>query len=124
MKQLVKKKKKQKFYKIYFQNVNFLSAEKFHEKCLHLLFGKYEIKVKLDLFLNFFIRACGGQVSWDKTICPGASYDVADQTITHQLVDRPTLHNMVVNRTYIQPQWVFDCINARQLLPVDKYLPG
>ena len=31
-------------------------------------------------------------------MCPGATYDVSDQTITHQIVDRPTLHNMVVNR--------------------------
>lgn len=75
-------------------------------------------------------------------MCPGATYDASDETITHQLVDRPKLNDMVVNRyvsvydrsvvscffryfrVYIQPQWVFDSINARQLLPADKYLPG
>ena len=27
-------------------------------------------------------------------------------------------------RSYIQPQWVFDCVNLRRLLPVDDYSPG
>jgi len=51
-------------------------------------------------------------------------FDVSDETITHQLADRPKLNDMVVNRVYIQPQWIFDSINARKLLPVDSYLPG
>lgn len=24
----------------------------------------------------------------------------------------------------MQPQWVFDCVNAKRILPIDDYLPG
>ena len=97
MKKILKKKKKQKFYKNYFPNANFSLVEKFHEKCLHLQFGKFCV-YNIDIIFILFISACGGNVSWDKTMCAGATYDVSDESITHQLVDRPKLNDMVVNR--------------------------
>lgn len=74
--------------------------------------------------LTFVIRACGGQVSWASTCQAGASYPETDESITHQIVDRDDLRKPYLSRTYIQPQWVFDSINARERKPVEKYFPG
>lgn len=43
-------------------------------------------------------RCFGGQVSWDKSLCIGATYDVSDPSITHQIVDRPQVEQQVVGR--------------------------
>jgi len=107
MRNIVERRKKLKLYKASFQNANFFISR----------------EIPREMFA-FAIRACGGNVSWDKTMCAGSTFDVSDETITHQLVDRPILTDMIVNRVYVQPQWVFDSINARKLLPVDNYLPG
>ncbi|XP_049808323.1 pescadillo homolog [Schistocerca nitens] len=74
--------------------------------------------------LVFIIRCFGGEVSWDKLSFVGATFDESDETITHQIVDRPSLEKQYISRYYIQPQWVFDSVNARQLLPVEKYFVG
>lgn len=74
--------------------------------------------------LVFIIRCFGGEVSFDKTISVGATFDEDDEKITHQIVDRPNISMQFLNRSYVQPQWVFDSVNARVLLPIDKYLPG
>ncbi|XP_068422972.1 pescadillo [Clinocottus analis] len=87
----------------------------------------------LKIFLNrevpreslaFLIRCFGGEVSWDKSVCIGSAYEVTDETITHQIVDRPNIDKQYINRYYIQPQWVFDCVNAKLLLPVEDYFLG
>lgn len=86
----------------------------------------------LNFFLNrevppealaFIIRSFGGDVSWDKSLCIGATYDVTDSCITHQIVDRPGQQTPIIGRYYVQPQWVFDCVNARLLLPMAEYFP-
>ncbi|KAF6082450.1 pescadillo ribosomal biogenesis factor 1 [Phyllostomus discolor] len=63
-------------------------------------------------------------LSWDKSVCIGATYDVSDSCVTHQIVDRPGQQMPVIGRYYVQPQWVFDSVNARLLLPVADYFPG
>ncbi|XP_069944132.1 pescadillo homolog [Cherax quadricarinatus] len=74
--------------------------------------------------LTFVIRACQGQVSWDESTAEGSTYPVTDESITHEIVDRPQKTQKYLSRYYIQPQWVYDCINARILLPVQEYFPG
>ncbi|CAB1453396.1 unnamed protein product [Pleuronectes platessa] len=55
--------------------------------------------------LAFVIRCFGGEVSWDKSVCIGSTYEVSEETITHQIVDRPNVDKQYINRYYIQPQW-------------------
>lgn len=74
--------------------------------------------------LAFVIRCFGGEVSWDKSVCIGSTFEVTDETITHQIVDRPNIDKQYINRYYIQPQWVYDCVNAKILLPVEDYFLG
>ena len=101
--------------------------------------------------LEFLLKAFGcKRVGWDAVLGDGAfTSDENDPTITHQVVDRPNLPPnafpsvsgddadqsngesterpsaiRVPGRTYVQPQWVWDCINQGKLLRPDWYAPG
>ncbi|XP_074640860.1 pescadillo homolog [Tubulanus polymorphus] len=74
--------------------------------------------------LAFVIRSFGGEVSWCETVAVGATYKETDETITHQIVDRPMAEKQYMSRYYVQPQWVFDCINSHKLIAVEDYFPG
>ena len=96
--------------------------------------------------LEFLLRAFGcKRLGWDAVLGDGAfTYNQRDPSITHQIVDRPSLapvsEAQAINteltsqavgqgtrmpgRTYIQPQWVWDCINEVKLLRPDLYAPG
>ena len=103
--------------------------------------------------LEFIIRAFGcKRIGWDTVLGDGAfTNNESDPTITHQVVDRPLppvsntvkasdsptdagtaepssrslkAGQRVPGRTYIQPQWVWDCINQGRLLRPDLYAPG
>ncbi|EMD65879.1 hypothetical protein COCSADRAFT_35850 [Bipolaris sorokiniana ND90Pr] len=98
--------------------------------------------------LEFILKAFGcKRVGWDGTLGDGAfTTNESDPNITHQIVDRPALSNeastqnskngdaaapkaqwpysMMPGRTYVQPQWVWDCINQSKLLRPDHYAPG
>lgn len=71
--------------------------------------------------LLFIIPAFGGVVSWEGE---GAPYKESDLSITYQVVDRPTQGHRILSREYVQPQWVYDCVNARIVLPTDEYMVG
>ena len=75
--------------------------------------------------LEMCILACGGQVGWDGMGSP--IRDESDQTVTHSVVDRTVLPPGQVRhatREYVQPQWIYDCINAQMILPVTRYSMG
>lgn len=103
--------------------------------------------------LEFILRAFGcKRVGWDVVLGDGAfTHNENDTSITHQIVDRPpvtqidfsecqTLNKEELNggansqaprpggripgRIYVQPQWVWDCINQAKLLRPDLYAPG
>lgn len=102
--------------------------------------------------LEFILRAFGcKRIGWDTSLGdPGAYCSEDDKRITHQIVDRPDLplpsppltdggaevdedgetavvrrsNERVPGRIYVQPQWVWDSINAGQLQRPDLYAPG
>lgn len=103
------------------------------EMTFHQLIKLQNLFKGLKFFLNreapreslvFVIRCFGGLVSWDKNLYIGSTFDENDETITHQIVDREDFPTKYMNRFYIQPQWVYDCVNARMLLPVQQYFIG
>ncbi|KAF8289351.1 putative Pescadillo N-terminus/BRCA1 C Terminus (BRCT) domain containing protein [Trypanosoma cruzi] len=66
---------------------------------------------------TLIIEACGGRVA--------TAY--AADNITHFVVDRPALPHgfeRVDHIEYVQPQYLFDCLNARMLLPPNGYRIG
>ncbi|KAI9375000.1 Pescadillo N-terminus-domain-containing protein [Aspergillus egyptiacus] len=99
--------------------------------------------------IEFILRAFGcKRIGWDTVLGDGAfTHNEADPRITHQIVDRPSLPESslpaipaaaegncavqkvrpgtrIPGRTYVQPQWVWDCINEGKLLRPDLYAPG
>eukprot|EP00035_Acanthoeca_spectabilis_P037353 m.44761 g.44761 ORF g.44761 m.44761 type:complete len:636 (+) comp8571_c0_seq1:206-2113(+) len=77
--------------------------------------------------LEFVIPAFGGTVSWegvgDDELGSGP-FGPDDKRITHHVVDRPKLDKQRVDRHYVQPQWIYDCINCQKLLPTAPYTVG
>jgi len=54
-----------------------------------------------------------------------STFRADDPRITHFVIDRPAeFVTILENKEYIQPQWIFDCINNKKLLPVSEYQPG
>lgn len=73
--------------------------------------------------LEFVVLSCGGTIGWDGE---ASRLSAEDERITHRVVDRPMSPDQLTpaTREFVQPQWVYDCINARALLPTHPYRPG
>jgi len=88
------------------------------------LFSNFKFFINREVPLEWMqlcIISFGGQVGWESPVSP---YSIEDPGITHHVVDRPMQGHQDKTREYVQPQWVFDSINAQMILPVQKYLPG
>jgi hypothetical protein len=72
-------------------------------------------------YFEFMARAFGARVGWEGS---GSPYERADQSITHEIVDRDFQKHMILSREYVQPQWIADSLNAGLLLPLEAYMPG
>jgi len=73
--------------------------------------------------LAFLLRSLGAEVSWDKELYPGATFNSDDDCVTHLVIDRPTAPQKL-GRQAVQPQWVFDSVNFGGLMPTNDYVPG
>lgn len=74
--------------------------------------------------LEFVIRSLGGKVSWYQC---GNGAEVDDKDITLEVVDRlqlPSYASKFPERRFVQPQWVYDSVNACMQLPVEEYAIG
>ena len=77
--------------------------------------------------LEFVIKSAGGRCGWDESVGSGSPYQINDSRITHHLSDRPessTSAARIEGREYLQPQWVYDCLNAGNLVKTSNYHPG
>lgn len=73
--------------------------------------------------LALLIQNAGGRLGWE---CLDESSPISEDspTITHHVIDRPNLAKMYTDRVYIQPQWIFDCVNAGKILDPALYRIG
>ena len=63
-------------------------------------------------------------VSYPRTVASMSPFEQSDTRITHEIVDRPHLATRYANRIYVQPQWVYDCVNQGKLLDIRDYGVG
>jgi pescadillo protein len=82
---------------------------------------------------EFIVRCFGGRIGWSDTSGSGSPFDEADDTITHVVIDRPSIRrsdeteaerSRRQQRKYVQPQWIVDCINSGKILLEEPYLQG
>lgn len=100
------------------------------------LFSPYSFYLSRETsrpIFEFIVRSFGGRIGWPPSSGSGSPFDESDDSITHVIIDRPTVERpnetpeereRRLRRKYIQPQWVVDCINAGKILLEDSYIQG
>ncbi|EJT52329.1 hypothetical protein A1Q1_04540 [Trichosporon asahii var. asahii CBS 2479] len=97
-----------------------------------LLFSPYTFYLSRETSSRtweFVIRAMGGKVVTSLAAPAPGEAPQAD-SITHVLIDRPMTderrREMQGDRkwTWVQPQWVADCVNRQKILGAEEYGPG
>jgi pescadillo protein len=101
-----------------------IAKEEEHKK-LKELFKNFVFYVSREVPREVFemiITSCGGLYGDD---ADNSTIKENDERITHYIVDRPAENiELKKNKEYVQPQWVFDCVNSKKILPVSNYAPG
>lgn len=97
-----------------------------------LLFAPYTFYLSRETSSRtweFVIRALGGKVVTSLT-APSLENAPGADSITHVLIDRPMTderrRELEAGRkwTWVQPQWVADCVNRGKVLATAEYAPG
>ena len=104
---------------------NKIAKKEENEKKLKTLFKGLIFFLGREVPIEIFetvISSCGGLFGDESE---NSAFKEDDKRITHYIVDRPPAGiEMKKNKEYIQPQWIFDCINKKTLVPVSEYAPG
>ena len=104
---------------------NKIAKKEENEKKLKTLFKGLIFYLGREVPTEIFetvISSCGGLFGDESE---NSAFKEDDRRITHYIVDRPPAGiEMKKNKEYIQPQWIFDCINKKSLVPVSEYAPG
>lgn len=75
--------------------------------------------------LEFVIRAMGGAVIFENDLDNVSDLNETLADVTHWVLDRPKVRGEKrVTIEYVQPQYIFDCVNTSVMLPVGLYAPG
>ncbi|KAJ1675510.1 mRNA-binding ribosome synthesis protein nop7 [Spiromyces aspiralis] len=74
--------------------------------------------------LIFVLSGLGAKVGWDESVSAGSPFAENNESITVQISDRPVQGHQYLSRFYVQPQWVYDSVNAGHMLATEPYAIG
>ena len=92
-----------------------------HSQLLNLFSGKVMFlrREVPQQSLEFVLQSFGAKVIWDAVGCLDENSLEGDPSVTHVIADRPLAPELKKpGKVYVQPQWVYDSINAGRLMPM------